>query len=255
LVSLVIPDKRFGFDFFKPITATSDYLYAHYCQRTRHTKKTAFDYVAYNVAESAAIGWPVRPLGSFDFSYNEPLKVAQKRFDETIEDESGPYVDYHATIYTPSSFALIVLELGQMGVLPFQIELTFPTSGPEFCVSLRHGTPVLLKPDKSKIERLRLMKNTIRELGQQARWLLDDEQIEHGTTSLQTDYNRDVTTHSELERRIRALETNHRELEGQYNQKSQEYKSMQDVLENILTSRSWRLTEPLRRAMRLMKGN
>jgi len=176
LVSLVIPDKRFSFDFFKPLTMTSDYLCAHDARRTRHSKKTAFDYMAYNVSESGQIGWSTRLVGDFSFNCvdEDQLMAAKRRFDNTIEDESGPYVDYHATIYTPSSFALIIFELGQLGVLPFHIEHSFPTSGCEFYATLRHRTPERLPLNRIQEERIRLMKEMVRETSQQGRWLLDE---------------------------------------------------------------------------------
>jgi hypothetical protein len=175
LVSLVIPDKRMIFDFFKPLTLTSDYLYAHHLHRTRHSKKTAFDNVAYNVTENGNITWSIRPLGSFSFISDHSLSQARQIFDDIIEDEAAPYVDFHATVYTPSSFALIIFELGLLDVIPFYIEYEFPTAGCEFFVTLRKGVLPQMSPKEMDQERLRLIKNTVRDLGQQARWLADDE--------------------------------------------------------------------------------
>ena len=175
LVVLVIPDKRVMFDFFKPITLTSDYLYAHYQRRTRHSKKTAFDNIAYNVSESNNIAWFIRPMSDFAFLKQDPLATAKQVFEQTTEDAHDAYVDYHATVYTPSSFNLIMLELGQMGVLPFWIEHELPTAGCEFFKVLRKGNPTILDSESLYRERLRLMKKIVRELSQQARWLLDED--------------------------------------------------------------------------------
>ena len=177
LVSLVVPDKRLTFDFFKPLTATSDYLQAHHLRRTRHSKKTVFDNIAYNVTEKGDISWYARPVGEFGFLAEDVLTAAAQAFDETREDESAAYVDYHGTIYTPSSFTLIIFELSQLGVLPFSIRCTFPTSGCEFYVTLRKGPPAPVDHAALQQERLRLLKATVRELGQQARWLADDEPL------------------------------------------------------------------------------
>lgn len=174
LISLILPDKRFSFDFFKPLTMTSDYLYAHHSRRTRHSKKTAFDNGAYNVSENGEIVWSARPTRNFNTLGEDTLLRAKEMFDETIEDESAQYVDFHATNYTPSSFALIIFELSQLGLIPFDIERAFPTTGAEFYVSLRNRPPRRMSSARIKEERLRLMKVTVREIGQQARWLLDD---------------------------------------------------------------------------------
>jgi len=175
LVSLVIPDKRVTFDFFKPITVTSHYLEAHHLRRTRHSRKTAFDNTAYNVNEKGDIAWSIRPVGAFSFFGDNVLFDAKRLFDQTVEDESSPYIDFHGMVYTPSSFALIILELSQLGVLPFTVARTFPTSGCEFYVTLRKSVPSKLESSRLQEQRLRLMKASIRELGQQSRWLVDEE--------------------------------------------------------------------------------
>lgn len=175
ILSLVIPDKRTMFDFFKPVTLTSDYLMARYLSRTRHSKKTAFDNIAYNVSESGDVAWFPRVVGSFGFFGTNVLADAKHAFDNTSEDDSSEYVDFHGTVYTPSSFSLIVLELGQLGILPFNVACTFPTSNCEFYVTLRKGVPIQLEPSVVQQERLRLMRATVKEVGEQAAWLLNDE--------------------------------------------------------------------------------
>jgi SAM-dependent methyltransferase len=180
LISLVVPDKRLMFDFFKPVTVTSDYLCAHYYHRTRHSKKTAFDNAAFNVRENGEIVWSARLVSKFELFPDDPLLYAKQLFDQTSEDESSPYVDFHATVYTLTSFELIMLDLAQMGVLPFTIARTFPTNGCEFYVSLRKGLPAKMDREALKEARLRLMKGMVRELGQQASWLLDDDLAPNG---------------------------------------------------------------------------
>ncbi len=172
LVSLVVPDKRFTFDFFKPVSATSDLLNAHAQGRTRHSKKTAFDNLAYNVFEHGNMSWSVRLLNEFSFpGGNTALRQAMEIFDSTVEDESVPYVDFHHTVYTPSSFALNILELSQLGVIPYIIAQSYPTSDCEFYVTLRKGPVEILAPDELTAERIRLLREIIREQAEQARWM------------------------------------------------------------------------------------
>jgi len=174
LVSLVIPDKRWMFDFFKPLSSTSDFLSAHHLRRTRHSKQTAFNNLAYNVHENGEIAWSPRILSKFGFFGENVLNHASDFSDAFAEDESSPYVDFHASIFTPSSFGLIMLELGQLGVLPFRVERRFPPSGCEFYVTLRKGGTPLLDSKSLDEQRLRLMKDIVIELGEQARCLLDN---------------------------------------------------------------------------------
>jgi len=172
LVSLVVPDKRFTSDFFRPVSLTSDLLYAHAQGRTRHSKKTAFDNLAYNVFEHGDMSWSERPLNEFSFpSGNTALQQAMAIFDSTVEDESVPYTDFHHTVYTPSSFALNILELRHLGVIPYAIAQTYPTSDCEFYVTLRKGPVEKLAPEELTAERLRLLREIIREQAEQARWM------------------------------------------------------------------------------------
>ena len=172
-LSLVIPDKRLMFDFFKPVTTTGDVLVAHQQLRTRHGKKTVFESIAYNVSETNEIAWSIRPMADFNFFGEDVLAEAKRFFDSHSEEATSPYVDYHATIHTPSSFALILLELGAIGLLPFTTECSFPGTGCEFYITLKTGEPPKLNFQELNQRRLKLLKSTIRELGQQSRWLLD----------------------------------------------------------------------------------
>lgn len=60
--------------------------------------------------------------------------------------------------------------------------------------------------------------------------------------------------HSELERTHSELEKNHKELATEYSRSCEERNRLQSTLSDVLRSRSWQLTKPLRRAMRLLKG-
>jgi hypothetical protein len=174
LVSLVMPDKRMMFDFFKPLTITSDWLLAHHHRLTRHTKKTAFDWTAYNVSENHEIVWSVRPLGTFNFFGNDVLREAKRKFDETTDDPARAYEDYHGTICTPSSLRLIFLELAYLDLVPFEPDIIFPRVGCEFYITLQKNLRLQFDSSALRRDRLALMKATIRELSEQARWLLDD---------------------------------------------------------------------------------
>jgi Methyltransferase domain len=52
---LAIPDKRFCFDYFRPLALTGDLLASHSIRRTRHSKQTVFNNAAYIVAADGLI--------------------------------------------------------------------------------------------------------------------------------------------------------------------------------------------------------
>jgi SAM-dependent methyltransferase len=173
LICLVVPDKRLTFDYFKPVSLTSDFLLAR--GRGRHSRKVVFDNLAYNAVQGDTISWNWRPIEDFRFpSDPDALGTAKRLFDAAADDEGAPYQDHHHTIYTPSSFALVILELGHLGEIPFTLAHSYGVSGCEFYATLRKGAPAPLGPAALSAARQTLMKQMIREQGEQAGWLLDD---------------------------------------------------------------------------------
>ncbi len=57
VVVLAIPDKRYCFDYFQPLTTTGQIIEAHAERRSRHTRRLSFDHVAYSVSNNGRIAW------------------------------------------------------------------------------------------------------------------------------------------------------------------------------------------------------
>lgn len=172
LLSIVLPDKRRCFDFFRPLTTTAYYLAARSGRLTRHSAAMLFEYFAYSVSEQHSIVWDPHLVGEFTLLHS--VSSAYDYMQSTkSQDESQAYVDCHATVYTPSSFALIMLELGALRLLPFRSERSYPTAGCEFFVTLRKSDLPDYPHSIVNFERMRLMKAVVRELAEQAHWLRD----------------------------------------------------------------------------------
>ena len=163
IVMLAMPEKRYIFDFFKPVTVTSDYLYAFEQKRTRHTKKSAFDSAALQVSGNGDITW--HPAASIVPRFFDSLEDALARFNAHQESADAPYSDYHATVYTPASFDLNMLELAYLGFLHLEAFEPQPPSGCEFYRFMRRSER---KSSDINAERLALMKKMIVELSEQA---------------------------------------------------------------------------------------
>ena len=110
---LAVPDKRRCFDLFRPLTTTGDVLQAHFEKRNRHLPGTAFDHVAYFAAVNGAGGWAKGTNGKV--SLEHPLAFAKSVFDRS--SNSDAYFDFHAWVFTPSSFRMIVRDLNEIGAL------------------------------------------------------------------------------------------------------------------------------------------
>ena len=101
---------------------------------TRHSKKTLFDFLAYNVYADGEHAWARRPVQEFTF-YGLACGrevVLRRRIAGDAESE---YVDCHAWHFTPSSFELVMLELAALGEIDFSIERS---QSDRRCRVLRH---------------------------------------------------------------------------------------------------------------------
>ncbi|WP_082817982.1 methyltransferase domain-containing protein [Variovorax boronicumulans] len=131
VLSLVIPDKRYCFDYFRGISTTGDVLQAHVERRRVHTVGTVLDHFAYQVFLDGKPSWGKDKTGELAFSvaFDEALRMAEaaKKQDE--------YLDVHNWRFTPSSFRLIVDDLVRMGLINLHVEREYPTFGCEFFVS------------------------------------------------------------------------------------------------------------------------
>ncbi len=129
---LAVPDKRRCFDLFRPVTTTGNVLQAHFEKRNRHQPGTAFDHVAYFAALNGVGGWVKGTDGKTSLEHS--LSFAKRVFDRS--SNSDVYFDFHAWVFTPSSFRMIVRDLNEIGALD-PTEIVFhPMPGHEFIVIL-----------------------------------------------------------------------------------------------------------------------
>jgi SAM-dependent methyltransferase len=172
VVSLVVPDKRFCFDFFEQVSSVGDLLAAHAGTARRHSRGTRFDFEAYSVTSRGEIYWSQQRQVT-DIAFVHPLRRAKDSFEAHGESEDDEYVDLHAWYFTPNSFELALLELGALGEIDFQIDRLLPTAGCEFHATLRRGKPRLRNEELSS-RRLELLRGMVYEVREQAA-LLDGE--------------------------------------------------------------------------------
>ena len=135
-VSLAIPDKRYCFDFYKPLTMSGDLLHAHSNRAERHDARTIFNYLAYSVKSEGQIIWGQAPVGPFEFAHD--LNIASSMF-RSVSEPDHEYIDAHAWHFTPSSFKLLILELGELDLIDWQVEQEYPSQGCEFMMILKRG--------------------------------------------------------------------------------------------------------------------
>jgi hypothetical protein len=211
ILSLVVPDQRFCFDYFRFPTTTGEVLNAYVLQRARHSPGAVFDHVALAAERNVQIAWGRTSVGEVTLKHN----IADAVFQYERAKSSNEYIDIHNWRFTPSSFRLILRELRALHLTPLVEKSFFETAGCEFYVSL--GKPPATRHETSEIlsdaERLRLIRDIRGELMFCAEGV--DTQQYHNLSRM-------------LCRRNLELQSANRRLD------------------TIMASRSWRVTAPLR---------
>ncbi|HME27298.1 MAG TPA: methyltransferase domain-containing protein [Acetobacteraceae bacterium] len=174
VVILVIPDKRYCFDYFQPLTTTGQLLEAHADRRSRHAWRLAFDNFAYAVEDGGSIGWGQHPCQGIRFRHE--LEAARDHSATFVD--SADYQDLHAWRFVPPSFELLLLELARLGETDWRAERVTPTQGCEFFAWLRRGGrahAAALSAEELAARRMTLLKRTLLETQAQIDWLLMGE--------------------------------------------------------------------------------
>lgn len=134
---LAIPDKRYCFDIFKPLSSTGDVLQAYFEQRTMHPLGKFFDDVAYSASCNGGITWSEDTFASPELMYS--ITEATIKGKNLIN--SNKYDDIHGWHFTPDSFRLIINDLYQAGYITLKEKDFHDTLGCEFFITLsRSGT-------------------------------------------------------------------------------------------------------------------
>lgn len=152
---LLVPDKRFCFDVFRPLTSTGLVLDAYFEKRTRPAPYQIFEQHAYSAKCLGSPNWSADTPRSF--SVADDIDAAFETYQAARSDET--YRDVHCWVFVPSSFRRIVAELRSLGLIAFG-ELSFAdTKGCEFYLSLSKNAPTDIAPG-----RLALLEGELTEL-------------------------------------------------------------------------------------------
>ncbi|MCX5633279.1 MAG: methyltransferase domain-containing protein [Phycisphaerae bacterium] len=132
VLSLVIPDKRYCFDYFNAPTSTGELLDAFEQKRKRPSPGKVFDYFAGAAKRNGQIAWGQGTSGVIEFVHS--FDDARSQWNKAkVSDE---YIDVHNWRFIPASFHVILGDLQSLGLTGFGIKAEFDTDGCEFFVTL-----------------------------------------------------------------------------------------------------------------------
>lgn len=156
VLSLAIPDKRYCFDYFRPLTGLAKVIDAHFYSHSIHSPGSAAEYFMNVVSKGKKIAWSKGSTGDFEFVHT--LEDAIGATKSVVEDNA--YLDVHAWCFTPHSFRLLLNDLYHLGYSPFQEMAFHEASGCEFFVTLNK------QGNETRISRLDLLNKIQAELAQ-----------------------------------------------------------------------------------------
>ena len=137
VLSLVIPDKRYCFDHFRPLTGLSQIIDAHFQKRTLHSPGTGAEHFLSYVSGNGQPGWGNASRVTYQLRHT---------IEETIHlineiREKDTYFDLHAWCFTPKSFTFLMGCLAELKLIDLYLDTIFPTTGIEFFVTLSKRKP------------------------------------------------------------------------------------------------------------------
>jgi SAM-dependent methyltransferase len=126
---LIIPDKRYCFDYYNTLTTIADIINANFEKRQKHSVKSIIEHRAFITHNDPVKHWK----GDHGFINNTANRVklidrtAQRIKNAVSEYNAGDFVDVHASYFTPDSFAEIINILYKLRYTHFKISRLYPT--------------------------------------------------------------------------------------------------------------------------------
>ncbi|MGB5864232.1 MAG: hypothetical protein WBG95_08005 [Sulfitobacter sp.] len=115
----IVPDKRYCFDYFSPVSSLGDVIEASFEKRERHSLAAII-----NMNGASTHNDPVRHWADdhFDEGYHANTSQRALAAISLFETSKGDYIDCHAWRFTPDSFAHICSNLYQMKKTRLRLE-------------------------------------------------------------------------------------------------------------------------------------
>jgi SAM-dependent methyltransferase len=120
---LFIPDKRYCFDHFNPISTIADILDAHQRRPTAHSLKSIVEHRSLITHNDAARHW----IGDHgEITTAHIIDKAKEALCEYASSE-GRYIDVHTWYFTPKSFYQLVDVLFGLELIKLRVSQIYPT--------------------------------------------------------------------------------------------------------------------------------
>jgi hypothetical protein len=228
ILSMAIPDRRVCFDYFRPHTILTEWLEAFFEDRKAPTPAQVFSQDAYRCYYRS----DGRNLTGFSLQHDPghviPMETLRQAFDDWNIERNNPNRDYrdtHCSTMTPASFECLIRDLNHLGIIKMSPLEISPANGNEFYAHLRNAAPDSQPSDERHFYDRR------RELLHQ----INDEASENS--------RRGFDRKPVVEREKPAMDLDQRK----------KINNLERQLTLLKTSRSWKVTAPLRSVSSLLR--
>lgn len=139
ILSMAIPDRRACFDYFRSVTRLSDSIQAFVEDRNRPSHAQDFNsrelFARYDDGKRRAFAF-VRNGPPEKVSTDLGLDIVLRDWMQRLRSKDENYYDAHCSVFTPSSFELLVRDSAYLGLAPFEVVEIFD-AGWEFHAHLK----------------------------------------------------------------------------------------------------------------------
>ncbi len=134
VISLAIPDRRYCFDYYRPLSSIGAVIDAYFAKRTQPTVGTAVDYYLNVVRRGGKTAWYKGFRGDDEFVHTleEARRVSAARDPFAI----SPTLDPHIWCFVPHSLRLMIEDLFQLDYIEVREHRFTPTHLTEFYLQL-----------------------------------------------------------------------------------------------------------------------
>jgi SAM-dependent methyltransferase len=133
---LLVPDKRYCFDHFIPLSNLAEVVVAHHERRKIHTLRSVIECRALTTHNDCLRHW-MGDHGAFFDDFEHRLEAALQEFS----DSEGGYIDVHAWYFTPDTASAILYALQRVGLSRLGVQRVYSTryGANEFWMILSNG--------------------------------------------------------------------------------------------------------------------
>lgn len=145
-----VPDKRYTFDYLRPVTTTADVLDNYFQKLRKPSFRHIFDHFSNFTELDILTAWSE----DFDGSNVQPSNPPEHAYNACLDAlKHDKYIDSHCSVFTETSFFELLNSISELGLLDFKIRKNFSVEKHmfEFFVQLEKIDASLANADKHQL--------------------------------------------------------------------------------------------------------